>query len=250
MRRPLGVAPPWPWPWGPGPPGPTLQKVAPDTVPGSCVGLLKPPKSGAGRGPKSGAGQDKGSPDNTSRLEAASKWTRVRRTTPGFAGQPARLEAASKWTRVRRTTPGVRRTTLHDLRRPPNWTRVCRTTLHDLRRPPNAHGFDKDSPDSGPDDPRGVLQLAKGWAAPTLDDLRRPLTTQGLVLPKPKIGKSMTRPFGPEHTPNAKPKFCPTRRVGGPPSKPKITRIGAFEAKDRKINDRALRPRTYPQRKT
>ena len=115
-------------PPGRGPPGPTLQKVAPDTVPGSCVGLLKPPKSAAGRGPKSGAGQDKGSPDNTSRLEAASKWTRVRRTTPGFAGQPARLEAASKWTRVRRTTPGVRRTTLHDLRRPPNWTRVCRTT--------------------------------------------------------------------------------------------------------------------------
>ena len=112
------------------------------------------------------------SPDNPSRLEAASKWTRVRRTTSGvrrttlhdlrrppngqgFAGQPrgspdnpSRLEAASKWTRVRRTTPGVRRTTLRDLRRPPNWTRVCRTTLHDLRRPPNTHGFDKGSPDN------------------------------------------------------------------------------------------------------
>ena len=45
----------------------------------SCVGLQK---SGAVRG------QDKGSPDNPSRLEAASKWTRVRRTTQGFAGQP------------------------------------------------------------------------------------------------------------------------------------------------------------------
>ena len=28
------------------------------------------------------------------------------------------------------------------------------------------------------------------------------------------------------------------------------TGMGASEAKDRKINDRALRPRTYPQRKT
>ena len=110
---------------------------------------------------------DKGSPDNPSRLEAASKWTRVRRPTlhdlrrppngQGFAGQPqnlpdnpSRLEAASKWTRVRRTTPGVRR-----------------TTLHDLRRPPNGHGFDKDSPDNpsrleaGRTTPGGVLQLDK-----------------------------------------------------------------------------------------
>ena len=63
----------------------------------------------------------RGSPDNPSRLEAASKWTRVRRTTcRGSPDNPSRLEAASKWTRVRRTTPGVRRTTLHDLRRPPN----------------------------------------------------------------------------------------------------------------------------------
>ena len=40
---------------------------------------------------------DKGSPDNPR----------------GSPDNPSRLEAASKWTRVRRTT-------LHDLRRPPN----------------------------------------------------------------------------------------------------------------------------------
>ena len=107
----------------------------------------------------------------------------------GLPDNPSRLEAASKW------------------------TRVCRTTLHDLRRPPNGHGFDKDSPDNpsrleaGRTTPAGFSNWTRvGPPQP----LRRPPTTQGLVLPKPKIGKSMTGPFGPEHTPNAKPKFCPT----------------------------------------
>ena len=67
---------------------------------------------------------DKGSPDNPR----------------GSPDNPSRLEAASKW------------------------TRVCRTTLHDLRRPPNGHGFDKDSPDN-PSRLEAGFQLDKSWAA-------------------------------------------------------------------------------------
>ena len=106
---------------------------------------------------------DKGSPDNPSRFEAASEWTRV-----------------------------------------------CRTTLHDLRRPPNGHGFDKDSPDN-------PSRLEAGQATPG--------------------GFSNWTKVGP---PN------PSRFE----AVSNYTRIGAFEAKDRKINDRALRPRTHPRRKT
>ena len=144
---------------------------------------------------------DKGSPDNPR----------------GSPDNPSRFEAASEW------------------------TRVCRTTLHDLRRPPNGHGFDKDSPDNpsrleaGQDNPRGVLQLDKSWAAPTLHDLRWSLTTQGLVLSKPKIGKSMTGPSGPEQTPNAKPKFCPTLHDLRRPPNPQ--RLGALLRSQRSENE-------------
>ena len=51
---------------------------------------------------------------------------------------------------------------------------------------------------ANPPNRQGGLQMDKGWGPPTLHDLRAPN-------PSPKIGKSMA--FGPEHTPNAKPKM-------------------------------------------
>ena len=84
-----------------------------------------------------------------------------------------------------------------------NWTRVGGSpTLHDLRRPPTGQGF-------------GAPHPSRHGAGrpPTLHDFSRRsphrfTTWGGAPHPSPKTGKSMTGPFGPERTPNAKPKFC------------------------------------------
>ena len=62
------------------------------------------------------------------------------------------------------------------------------------------------------------------------------------------IGRLINDSAGPEHTPNTKPKLQNPNLFHSVGSS--WIRIVAFDTEDRQINDGALRPRTYPQRRT
>ena len=184
---------------------------------------------------------------NASRHGAASKSTRV-------GANPSRLEAASKWTRL---------PTLHDLRRSPN-----APPTHDLRWPPDGQALgppnlsrlglvsNKTTTEQGlaPRLEAASRQLDKGWG-------RQPfMTWAGLQPRNPSRLVQMDKGWGPPN-PSRLEAASKYTRAGSPPALHDLgkspteqgfgdnwTRIGALEAKDPKICDRAFRQNIPPMR--
>ena len=139
-------------------------------------------------------------------LQMTSKWTRV-------VKPPKMDRAVSKWTRAGGPP------------NPPNG--------HGLGAPnhlPNRHGglrLGAPQPSKEtvrPMDPTLQMDtLDQGWGVGSPPN---PSRLEAAPNPSPNIGKSMTGPFGPEHTPNATPKICfmvlALTGYGLFPSKPKI----------------------------